>query len=94
MVKDLGDAGQSDAEYFGVERRRQRRQRMKEKIMVPKKTPKTIPSATAELCEDDGVAASTGGEKLVGVSSVKSPFVGRKGAAFVVAAVSVTEKNV
>lgn len=93
VVAALTDDGQVDAEVFGIERRRQRHQTMKEKMIVPKKTPKTIPSATAELCADDDVSASTGDEKLVGVSSMAKRFVGRKGVALSVVAVPVTEER-
>lgn len=94
LMAALADDGQVDAEDFGVEARRQKCQMMKEKMIVPKKTPKTMPSATAELCEDDDVAANAGAEKLVGVSSLPSSFVGRKGVAFNVIAVSAREESV
>lgn len=87
-VTALADDGQVDVEVFGVERRRQRRQTIKEKMIVPQKIPKTIPSATAEVCADDVVSASTGDEILVGVSSMTSSFVGRRDVALIVVAVS------
>ena len=88
-LADDDDDGQVEAEDFGGEEaRRQRRQMMKEKMIVPKKTPKTMPSATAELCEDDCVAANTGAEKLGGVrvSNLSSSLVGREGVALNVVA--------